>query len=68
MSNQWRIWNVVSGNKISAAITAVEITSNGNKVKINNTEEVECEIMRCLSKQFSLTNNNSSMDKNLHQK
>ena len=64
MSNQWRIWNVVSGNKISAAITAVETTSNGNKVKVNNREEVEREIMICLSKRFSLTNNNSIMKKN----
>ena len=68
MSNQWRIWNVVSGNKISAAITAVEITSNGNKVKVNNREEVEREIMKCLSKRFSLTNNNSTMEKKLHRK
>ncbi len=63
MSNQWRIWNVVSGNKISAAITAVEITSNGNKVKVNNREEVEREIMKCLPRRFSLTNNNSTMEK-----
>ena len=41
MSNQWRIWNTVSGNRMSAAITAVKVTRAGNKLKINKRNEVE---------------------------
>ena len=61
MSNQWRIWNTVSGNKISVAVTAVELTKADKKVKIDKGNEVEREIVTCLSKRFSLTNDNSSM-------
>ena len=50
MSNQWRIWNVVSGNKRSAAITAVEVTTVGKKVQIDERNEVKREIMTCLFK------------------
>ena len=45
MSNQLRIWNTINGNRMSAAITAVEVTRAGNKLKINKTNEVEREIM-----------------------
>ena len=61
MSNQWRIWKIVSSNKLSAAITAVEITIAGEKVKINERNEVEIEIMTYLLSRFSLTNDNSTM-------
>ena len=61
MSNQWRIWNTVSGNKMSAAIIVVEVTKVGSKLKINKNE-VEIEIMTCLSKRFLLTNDNLTMD------
>ena len=60
MINQWRIWKIVSGNKISAAVIVVEITKAGKR-GINERNKVEREIMTCLSKIFSLTNNNSTM-------
>ena len=52
ISNRWRIWKTVSGNKMGVAIIAVEITRAGEKVIINERNEVEREIMTCLSKRF----------------
>ena len=46
---------------MSAVITVVEITITNERVKINEKNEVEREIMTCLSKIFSLTNDNSRM-------
>ena len=51
-----------NNKKISAEITAVEVTQAGKKVKINEINKVEREIMTCLSKRFSLTNDNSTME------
>ena len=60
-NNQGGIWKIVSGSKMSAAVTAVEVTMAREKVEINERNEVEREIMTCLSKRFSLTNDNSTM-------
>ena len=49
---------------MSTAITAVEVTRAGNKLKINKRNEVEREIMTCLSIRFSLTNNNLTIEEN----
>ena len=38
------------------------MTKAGETVKINKTNKVEGEIMACLSKKFSLTNDNSTME------
>ena len=59
--HQWRIWNMVSKNSTGGAVVAVEVTRNQSAVRYSEQEGVEREIMRCLSKHFSLTNKNSSM-------
>ena len=48
----------MSGDEISAAVIAVKITRAGKKVIINERNEIERESMTCLSKRFSLTNDN----------
>ena len=48
--------------KWGALIIAVEIIRTGKKVIINKRNKVEREIMTCLSKRFSLTNDNFTMD------
>ena len=62
MSNQWRIWKIVSGNKMGTAVIAVKVPRAGGKVIINERNEVERKIMICLSKRFSLTNDNLIME------
>ena len=61
-SNQWKVWKAVSRNRMGAASIAVQITRVGKKVIINKINEVEREIVTFLSKRFSLTNDNSTMD------
>ena len=61
-SNHWRIWELVSGNKLSAAVIVVEVIKAGETIKINERNEVERNIMTCISKRFSLTNDNSTME------
>ena len=46
MINQRRIWKTVSGNKMSAVVTAVELIG---KAEIDKRNEVEREIMTFLS-------------------
>ena len=58
---QWRIWNAVKGDNKGGAVTAVEVKRSDRTIKYSTREDVEREIMNCLSKRFSLTNNNSSM-------
>ena len=58
---QWRIWKAVKGDNKGGAVTAVEVKLSDTITKYSTREEVEREIMNCLSKRFSLTNNNSSM-------
>ena len=43
---------------------SVEVTKTGETIKINERNEVEREIMTCLSKRFSLTNDNLTMGNN----
>ena len=52
---------MVSRNNTCGAVVAVEVTRNQSTVRYSDREGVEREIMRCLSKRFSLTNKNSSM-------
>ena len=60
--HQWRIWKMLSTTSHGAAILAVEITSQEQTIKVTEWESLEREIMHCLSKRFSLTYNNPSMN------
>ena len=53
---------MISRASQGAAILAVEVTRQGHTTKVTERESLEREIMRCLSKRFSLTYNNPSMN------
>ena len=61
MCLQWRIWKAVTGGNKGAAVTEVEFKEDGNVRKADSRVEVEKEIMKCLTKRFSLTNHCTSM-------
>ena len=68
MSLQWRIWKAVTGGNKGEAVTAVEYKKEGNIVKVDTRVEVEEELMKCLTKRFSLTNQCTSMSKSFIEK
>ena len=53
---------MLSRTSQGAAILAVEVTRQGQTTKFTERESIEREIMHCLSKRFSLTYNNPSMN------
>ena len=53
---------MISKASQGAAILAVEVTRQGHTTKVTERESLEREIMHCLSKRFSLTYNNPSMN------
>ena len=45
---QWRIWKMLSTTTQGAAILAVEITRQGQTIKVTDRDSLEREIMHCL--------------------
>ena len=60
--HHWSIWKILSATTQGAAVLAVEIQQDGQAVRITERRELERAIMQCLSKWFSLTYQNPSMN------